>query len=108
MSKLTPLSVSDSFNASSNTPRNPDGPDWKTMLFQLFLVVAGTSTFGWIISRSNKKMMNGITASNEAMFKRLQEANKEKSATTDGDGNPKSNPTPTVGEKQGAADINKT
>lgn len=60
MSKLSQPSVSDSFTSASNLPRNPNEPNWKQMLFQLALVVAGGVTFGLIMHYSNKSLLKGI------------------------------------------------
>ncbi len=62
MSKLTQPSVSDSFTFASNSPRNPNEPNWKQMLFQLALVIAGSVTFGLIMHYSNKKIIKGIAS----------------------------------------------
>ena len=57
MSKLKQPSVSDSFNAPKNQPDNPNGMNWKQMLFQLGLVIAGGVTFGLVIHYSNKRLI---------------------------------------------------
>ena len=60
MSKLSQPSVSDSFTSASNSPRNPNEPNWKQMLFQLGLVIAGGVTFGLIMHYSNKSIVKGF------------------------------------------------
>lgn len=65
MSKLKQPSVSDSFNAPKNQPDNPNGMNWKQMLFQLLLAFVAGGTFGTIMHFSNKNLLGKATEKDE-------------------------------------------
>lgn len=60
MSKFKQPSVSDSFNAPSNKPGNPNDINGYQMLFQLGLVIAGGIAIGLTMYLSNKWLMKEI------------------------------------------------